>query len=516
MESIYRSKRSVTVLSLLFILAFELRLYNISRPITDPYSFRQSQTAWLIRYLSERGLDLFSGFLPVLGAPWQLPFEFPLYQNIAALLVAAVGSVEVAGRLVSIGSCFVAAGIFHGLVRHYLGGACALLSTGVFLFAPYSIFWSTAVIIDFFALALSLGFLWGIHHFAQTRRAYYLLIATACAAAAGAVKLPSLLFYIMPGAWMLYDRWRIVWDELNQNQKFRLTLLVLLCAVVSMLPFVVWTQYADAVKNAHHFTVFATSYRLHNWYFGSAAQILDLWGIARVISRMLENFGLRGFSVLLLLGVARGISRRDTRGFVCSFLLQLLLTIVVFRNLHLAHHYYQISIFPAVSMFIGLGFLCVGDFFRRQKALGVGLVLVAMTLSRIERIENYLATIYSPAKVPDGYKRMRELGLIIKAETQPNDRIGIVGQETWDPSILYAADRYGFMVRSEAEVEWKSYVTSECYDYILFIAGASQQIPKMIETASVEPVRLGDRFVLARLRYNSDRSPCDKAQAEAQ
>jgi hypothetical protein len=52
--------------------------------LLDLYSFRQTQTAFTIREFM-MGNWSFSSPLPILGPPWAVPFEFPLFQAIAAL-----------------------------------------------------------------------------------------------------------------------------------------------------------------------------------------------------------------------------------------------------------------------------------------------------------------------------------------------------------------------------------------------------------------------------------------------
>jgi hypothetical protein len=48
--------------------------------ILDQYGFRQAQTAATLEYLVKGG-PWFAYETPVLGPPWSIPFEFPLYQH---------------------------------------------------------------------------------------------------------------------------------------------------------------------------------------------------------------------------------------------------------------------------------------------------------------------------------------------------------------------------------------------------------------------------------------------------
>src|SRR5262249_8160029 len=66
--------------------------------INDVHGFRQSQTAITVDYLLKGG-PWVNYETPVLGPPWSIPFEFPLYQWITAIAVLVFRvPVEQAGR----------------------------------------------------------------------------------------------------------------------------------------------------------------------------------------------------------------------------------------------------------------------------------------------------------------------------------------------------------------------------------------------------------------------------------
>lgn len=81
-----------------------------SMPPVDASGFRQTQTALSIDWLL-RGGPWLDYVTPVLGAPWSIPFEFPFYQWLAALLSSITGmSADNSGRLVSTSSMPAASG----------------------------------------------------------------------------------------------------------------------------------------------------------------------------------------------------------------------------------------------------------------------------------------------------------------------------------------------------------------------------------------------------------------------
>src|SRR5215470_16287051 len=74
--------------------------------IFEAHAFRQTQTAISVYWMLQGG-PLLAYHTPVLGYPWAIPLEFPLYQWLVAGLVAASGvSIETAGRTVGVAFFF--------------------------------------------------------------------------------------------------------------------------------------------------------------------------------------------------------------------------------------------------------------------------------------------------------------------------------------------------------------------------------------------------------------------------
>ena len=110
-------KGEYIILSIIFIIAFMVRLYKIDNPVADWHSFRQADTASVTREFLESGIRLFtptyhdisttqSGLFNPQGYRFvELPvfnvFNVYLYKIIPGI------TIEVAGRLVSIISAVV-------------------------------------------------------------------------------------------------------------------------------------------------------------------------------------------------------------------------------------------------------------------------------------------------------------------------------------------------------------------------------------------------------------------------
>jgi hypothetical protein len=85
--------------------------FSADRPLFDHFGFRQNQTAMTAQWFDVKNpiRGLFFYETPEFGAPWMVPFEFPLYQGVVAILSHRSGlSLTTTGRLVS-GLFFLAA-----------------------------------------------------------------------------------------------------------------------------------------------------------------------------------------------------------------------------------------------------------------------------------------------------------------------------------------------------------------------------------------------------------------------
>src|SRR5690349_20605428 len=125
---------------------------GLDKPLLDLHSFRQTQTALSVYWLLHGGPWLAYG-TPVLGAPWTIPFEFPLYQWIVALLVKPGVPLDIAGRLVSFAFHIGTLWPLWLLIRSVGLGRIAFLNTAVlYMAAPLYLYWSRTFLMESCAL----------------------------------------------------------------------------------------------------------------------------------------------------------------------------------------------------------------------------------------------------------------------------------------------------------------------------------------------------------------------------
>jgi hypothetical protein len=91
------------VLAVVFVASLWAMTRQWEKPLLDMHSFRQTQTAISTYYMAKDPGMFFNYITPVLGKPWQIPMEVPIYQWIVAQQhnITSMG-LDQSGKLVSI------------------------------------------------------------------------------------------------------------------------------------------------------------------------------------------------------------------------------------------------------------------------------------------------------------------------------------------------------------------------------------------------------------------------------
>ena len=129
------------------------------KPLLDMHSFRQTQTAISAYYMAKDPGIFFSYITPVLGKPWQLPMEVPIFQWLVARWhnLTAMG-LDQSGKLVSIGfwlACLCPVWRLLGLLAFSIPQRC--LAGAIIYSSPLYLYWGRAFMIETTGLFLSLS-----------------------------------------------------------------------------------------------------------------------------------------------------------------------------------------------------------------------------------------------------------------------------------------------------------------------------------------------------------------------
>ena len=212
-------RRLLFILTLVQVIA--ILWLHWGMPLASQHAFREAETADTVYWMLHGG-PLIAYQTPVMGAPWQIPFEFPTFQWVVAGVVYATGmALDNAGRLVSVlfllGSLVPLAGLAarHDVDKYVLGA--------LFLGAPVYLYWGTGFLIETCVLFLCLMFLWMVEEQRWT-------LALSFAVLSAVTKLPVFLPFAGLAMVLMWRRWTVLSVGI-----------ALMCGLV-------WTQYTDHLK----------------------------------------------------------------------------------------------------------------------------------------------------------------------------------------------------------------------------------------------------------------------------
>ena len=435
--------------ALLFLAAANALLFwirTLGQPLIDVHAFRQTQTA-LTSFWLQPGL---SGILhyetPVLGAPWEVPFEFPFYQFIvAALSRIAWLDLSFSGRVVSLIFGLGAMAMAIALLRQYgFSRLAQLIFATLYLSSSIYLYWNRSFMIESTALFFTLTalFLYGrsIRTFDDLTPLRRLLPAAGFALSLTLAMLvkatTALSVFLLISCHLL---WHLLRRSTRRSPILLANSLALLAGVaIAFLALREWTHHADALKSLNPYGLKLTSTALRDWNFGNLHQRFsgDLWqGV--VIKRMLTKDA--WLLLVLLLATALWQSRKDRRRIGCILVCILLgvMPLLLFSNLHIVHKYYQ----SANHVFLLLAIAGSGALILerpRQPALIQAMAAAILLFYVISDAKTFKRDYLDDANKQSDEKL--EISRLINISTDPSSAILVLGHD-WDSSFPYLSRR---------------------------------------------------------------------------
>jgi len=275
------------------LLAGVFWLGTLDQPLIDRHEFRQTQTALSAMFMQPGLQGLLHYQTPVLGAPWSIPFEFPLLQWLSHQLASLTGmNLSSSGRLLSVlfgvGCLWPAS---HLMRRAGLGGTSIAVLILLYCTSSIYLYWNRAFLMESTALFFTLISLDGYSQIrvqrASASRKLILLICGLGLTLAVALVVKATTAH--PALALMGIDW--IWQTHQATQGHRPWQRQLLIASALAVTFALlysWTHHADALKQLNPIGAQLTSSALKAWNFGQPSQRLqaELWdGV--VLQRML-------------------------------------------------------------------------------------------------------------------------------------------------------------------------------------------------------------------------------------
>ncbi|MEA2953638.1 MAG: hypothetical protein QOJ96_3158 [Alphaproteobacteria bacterium] len=402
-------------------------------PILDSFGFRQAQTA--ISVYSMLHDKIFIDYLtPVLGAPWALPFEAPIYQLLVAFLTYMTGlELDACGRIISVLFFFLVLGSGYSIIKTLLPGDryTPRLFLLLGLVSPLYLFWARTFMIETCALGLGMAWLACAVRGADGKSMVWLIASVplcVMAALAKATTWPA--FVVAYGLYFVAETLR------TRSVKVLPTLITAVGIVTAFAITVAWNRHGDQLRLLNPFGNFLTSDALRQWTFGTWSQLFSeqLW--LNIVPRRIlpDAIGYCWPVLLICIRYVRGDSMRMILALASITLF--LLPLAIFTNLHVVHEYYQSAnaIFAvAAAAFLLSELAAVG---RPGLATFATALLLAGSVARFSHVEWPLA--YRPLSQHPFYIAAK----LVEQRTKPDTALIVVGLD-WSSEIHYYAQRKG-------------------------------------------------------------------------
>lgn len=435
-------------------------LPSMHQALLEHHSFRQTQTAWTALIFHQQGIDLFHPKIPVFGPPWEVPFEFPLFQAIAALVMNAGVEPDLAMRWTGFASFLAAMLVLSRLVARLAGEAAALVSVLAFAVCGLGLLWARTSMIEYFVVAASLTTLYGALRWHESRHWAWWGLALGAGVISMMVKPTTAVMYVPAILALAWTGWRAGRERpLSKPLLYAGALLALVA--VPLLFGGLWTIHADKIKAASEFTANQTSAALTTWNFGTIEQRINpvtwepnagTWGL--ILGRLNELvLGGQTYFVPFAIGflwIPLGFIASlwlKRRLFTFAWLAGAFVGPLVFVNLYYIHDYYLIALTPMAAAVVGIGLVWTARKWKWVLPPLLGAFLVVCWIGNLKTSEHYWGIQFWETR---GGERHGESAEYIVARSEPGDLIVMVGRG-WNPATFYYAERWGLMLEGDGQ-----------------------------------------------------------------
>jgi len=428
---------------LAFLYALFIAVYYAGQPVLEQFGFRQTQTALTSLWFIKDGFKL-AYETPVVGAPWSIPFEFPIYQYLVAVLSALFGfGLDATGRLVSflfLTSClFPVRAICSKLL---LPKPVFFVFVGLLFSSPIYLEWGRSFMMEtaavFFAVVAIKYFIDFLVLEKRTNALLFVLFIGLSILQKATTGLPVLAVMAL----------LFLFRELNKKgvvNAFSVRNVFLSFALFGI-PIIVgagWAFYTDVVKVNNEFGVYITSSALSQWNWGTISQRFSETLYVDVIWKRLLQDNLGGVLGLAIMLGAMFVSKNKKLKLVVGVSLLLgVLPLFIFTNLHLIHLYYQSANAIFLIFALSVALVVIFDSLRSTGVL-IGLFVALMASNYVAFSGGYYRDIKSSFNV--GNTQELAVASVLKNNVKQGEAFIAFGYD-WSSALSYYSERKSFTV----------------------------------------------------------------------
>lgn len=428
-------------------------LSTTSQPPVDHHSFRQSQTALSALWMQSgaNAASLLSYETPVLGYPWTIPFEFPLYQFLVATIADLFGvKIEQVGRLLSVLFWLSTISVFGLLCRELrLGRRYFFIAAALIIFSPLYLYWSRAILIESCAVFFGFLFVLCVAKAAKTSRLFWWFLSLVSGLLCALIKVTTFPAFGLAAAgcalWITANGWRAAFHLRTIKPLLALIGVGLLIVLVCF----AWIQHSDALKEKNALSATVSSHALSKWNYGTMDQRLSTSTWKELVQGRILPLLLGGAWPLgLVLAALPFCTRRDLVLF--GFLLLLFMVpFLLFINLHAVHDYYQYA--------NGFWFLMAMAVPLARWTQAINPIIAALVLSfvTVDQLATFRTSYFHFTRIETAPSR--DVGLFLHSVVAPDDIVLVFG-DNWNSEVAFFSERRCIYIPRWLEPERARYV----------------------------------------------------------
>lgn len=438
--------------------------YSIPKPLIGPHSFRQTQNAISSYYSVKEHASVIHNIMPVLGRPWDLPTEFPLFQYLAGCLHWVSGvSLDACGRLISVVFWLASVAMCVPLLRVLdVAREDLWIPLVLLLSSPLYLFWGATYMMETMALFLSLVALYSMMrcstHIAarsdespplailRDGRFWLWFMAGSVSGTLAALQKAS-TWVIAFGVGVLFIAWAG-----RRLRPWRLALRSLWLVPMFGVPYLVargWFEYGDRLKVQNPFVrdmfVFSNE-KFRSWNYGTFDQKINPQTWSVIAAHMREGvfvsippFNHLALLVVLVVGLVLAAKRRLQIAFL---FIGFAVGPLVFTNVYYVHNYYASA--TAVWILLALGLAVVGIAERQSpKRWPRPMALIVTLVVACAGFGTWATGFFPILRSFPTHSQLRAAWTEPVQRIIPSPRTLLVLGSDWNPISLYYAERKG-------------------------------------------------------------------------